>query len=357
MCYCQGVARRFDSSPLGAIERTPSGGLRIPARLTRTGVFEYPTPTGLRREYRSPIEVFSPEVLTALRGATLTENHPHDGTIRADNWRDLSVGHVADDVREDGIFVAATVYVQDASTVSRIERRELTEVSVGYDTDYVPGAGVSPEGEAYDGLQTNIRPNHVALVPRGRAGRDVGLRLDAAGDQEIPESSRMRILIDGKEFDSGSPEAIAAAATSKARADAQDREVSRLRGAESRRIRGEARRVKAEFKTDADDNAVMLSVISKIAPDVDVSGASPDFVAGAFAVAIAIAMKAMALEDSPEEDPEADPMGATPPVSGAAAARADVFDGLRRSDSDTYTADDLREEAAEAQRNQHKGGR
>ena len=38
--------------------------------------------------------------------------------------------------------------------------------------------GKTPAGEDYDGVQLVIRYNHVALVPKGRAGENVKLLVD-----------------------------------------------------------------------------------------------------------------------------------------------------------------------------------
>ena len=337
--------------------RTPQGGLKVAARLARTGVQVYNLPDGTtRREYRSPAEVFAPEVLDALRDAPVTSRHPIAGEVRADNFQALAVGHVSSDsVRaEEQTYIAANLIVQDATEIGRIERREHLEVSVGYDVTFVPGAGVSPEGEHYDGIQTQIRPNHVALVPRGRAGREVGLRLDSEGNQEPSASKKdikMKIMIDGKEYEHGSPEAIAAAADSKRRADAQDAEIAKFRKANSAALRATAKRVKVDVRADADDSMVMQDVVKKIAPDVDLASASPEFIAGAFAVAIAIALKSMDLESPEKSDAPA-------PAAGAAQVRADAVDGRREDarEDDGFTAEDVLRENLEKQRAASRAG-
>lgn len=351
------MARRFDSSPLSGVTRTPQGGIRVAARLTRTGVFPYLMPDGsTRREYRSPAEVFAPHVLEALRDAPITDLHPPQGEVRADSWQALSVGHVAGDVREEEQrYIAATLVIQDATEIARVESGARPEVSVGYDVTYIPGPGVSPEGEAYDGLQTNIRPNHVALVPRGRAGREVGLRLDADDNEtgHTAEKDTMKILIDGKEYVDGSPEAIAAAADSKRRADAADAEIKAFRKEKSKALRVTAKKLGVDSRADAEDSTVMVDVVKKIAPSVDLASASPEFIAGAFAVAIAIALQAM--EGGAAMDKAAEP----PPASGAAQVRADAVDASKREDAESgnyTTADEIRQATLEKMRAQHRAG-
>ena len=319
--------RRYDEAPLETVTRLPSGALRIPARLSRPGVQAYRQPDGsIRREYRPPEEVFAEPVLDALRAAPVTLGHPPE--VRADNWRDVAVGHVGDDVRasEDRRFTIGSVVVSDADAIRRVDAREASEVSVGYDVDLEMTAGVSPEGEAYDAIQRRIRPNHVALVQRGRAGREVALRLDADDNEEIPSMNPTKITIAGREDVAGSPEANAAIADLARRADAADRE-------RTRQIRASAKRLGVEVRADADDMSVMQNAIAKLAPDVDLTGASPDFIAGAFAVVVAMAIKAMegAAAEKPKPATAPGESGASAAASDAAAARADAIDATRAS--------------------------
>jgi hypothetical protein len=76
---------------------------------------------------------------------------------------------------EDGQFLRCSLVIQDAEAISRIEAGELVEISAGYACD------VGPDGE-----QTNVRYNHIALLPRGegRAGSDVSIRMDSMEEEE-----------------------------------------------------------------------------------------------------------------------------------------------------------------------------
>ena len=181
---------RYDNLPLRNTERTPSGGLRIPAYLARTGIQEYVLDDGsVRKEYRPPEEVHSPRALQSFRGAPVTDGHPQ-GTVTGQTWRSVVRGQVGDDVRSEGEYVAAALYVQDEETIAAIERRDLVELSCGYDVDLDLTPGETASGERYDAVQRNIRGNHVALLPRGagRAGNEVRLRVDEGEmNKEIEE--------------------------------------------------------------------------------------------------------------------------------------------------------------------------
>lgn len=186
-------AVRFDVGTLGALSRTPTGGLVVPANVTRIGVFPYRFADGTsRRELRPAEEVFAPASLESLTDVPITDRHPSD-LVTADTYRELSRGHVRPGARPEGAFVVADLAVQDADLVGKIERGEAVENSCGYVCDFDPTPGVF-DGEPYDVVQRNIRYNHVALGPRGwgRGGREVALRLDS--EAAVIDDPTTRIL-------------------------------------------------------------------------------------------------------------------------------------------------------------------
>ena len=198
------------------VTKTPQGGLRMGAALTRVGVLRYQDASGREwGELRHPDEVFNADSLATLRGAPVTDLHP-DAPVTAANFRALAVGHVHDDVAgEGGRFVVATVSVQDAAEVERIDTGQRREVSCGYECEVEPTAGVW-EGERYDGIQRGIVYNHVGLGPVGwgRAGSEVSLRLDGAAVQVqgAPKGNDVKkIKIRGREYNLDAIEEVKAA--------------------------------------------------------------------------------------------------------------------------------------------------
>lgn len=177
------VHRTDFATTVSSVEQTPQGGVRVRARVARTGVLRYADETGRTwGEYRPPEEVFSEDSLATLRGATVTDLHPQ-GLVSPESYRELARGHAHDDVAtEEGRYVAATLAINDADLCRKVLDGERRDVSAGYTCEVDPTPGVTPEGEAYDGIQRRIRFNHVAVGPRGwgRSGTDVGLRLDGA---------------------------------------------------------------------------------------------------------------------------------------------------------------------------------
>lgn len=167
------------------IEPTPSGGVRVPANLTRTGVFTYVNQDGsTTRELRHPDDVFEQHSLDSLADAPVTVGHP--GTVTPESWRTDAVGHVRD-VKQDGRYVAAKVIVADAKAVAGIKDKTLIELSCGYSCDITDEKGTY-NGEEYDARQKLIRYNHVAMGPKdwGRAGNEVKLKLDSAYSDYTP---------------------------------------------------------------------------------------------------------------------------------------------------------------------------
>ena len=273
---------RLDYGHLDAASSTPSGGLRIPAFVTRTGVFTYRTDTGrVVRELRHPDHVFAKESLDSLEDAPLTVRHP--GKVTPADYKTNAVGHVRD-VKPQDTHVAVRAVVQDAEAIKGVESGSLIEVSCGYSCDIVQTPG-EYNGEKYDSIQTNIRYNHVALGPRGwgRAGSSVALRLDS-GDaiQEstatdvqpvqsvpsTPESPAMLVTINGKPYTVGTPEHIAAltdhAASETKRADAAEAAVAAANTATAE-ANGRADAADKALKSATDPAAQAASVNARIA--------------------------------------------------------------------------------------------
>lgn len=186
--------------------------MRVPAYLTRSGVFEYEQPNGsVIREWRPPEEVGNADSLRTLVNAPVTLEHPNE-KVTSQNFRKYAAGHAeAGTVKMDGDKVSAVLIVQDARLISDIERNARREISCGYDCDVQELAGIVPEGfpdagKRYDRIQRNIRYNHVAVVEDGRAGPAVRLRLDSNGNQTKREQTTMeKEIIDGVPYEVGTP--------------------------------------------------------------------------------------------------------------------------------------------------------
>jgi HK97 family phage prohead protease len=201
------VFDRFDTSLLGKVKRSPSGGIRVPARLTRTGVLDYRMPDGsIRRELRLPAEVFAADSIETLEGAPVVPKVFHRAMVTPETWKQASLGH-ASGMKADGKFLAGELFVNDAAAIDKIERGELKELSCGYSCslEFTPGTW---NGQRYDAIQRGIRYNHVALLApnEGRAGPEVSLRLDSKDAICAIGDDMKTIRLDGKDYEVGSQE-------------------------------------------------------------------------------------------------------------------------------------------------------
>lgn len=180
---------RFDRGTVSKVERTPQGYLRVDGFATRTGVLEYRNKDGsIRRELRHPDEVSKADSLATLAGVSITDDHPWSEPgqlLTAENTSRLARGFTGDQVVMDGDKVAVRTTITDADLIAKVEAGKQRELSPGYTCDLVLEPGVW-QGQRYDARQTNIVYNHLAVVPRGRAGPEARLRLDAA--EQIDET-------------------------------------------------------------------------------------------------------------------------------------------------------------------------
>lgn len=90
------------------------------------------------------------------------------------------IGSMGSDGRFDGTYLRNSLCFTDGNIIRLITSPEageepLRELSLSYfyDPDMTPGEW---NGTPYDGVMRNIRGNHLALVDKGRAGRDVAVR-------------------------------------------------------------------------------------------------------------------------------------------------------------------------------------
>jgi hypothetical protein len=190
---------------------TPEGYLVCDAAVTRAGVFDYLDAQGkLTRELRPPEEVFAPESLATLALQPITFHHPASERVDADNVRQVQVGVTGENVAHDDQFVNVRVKITDKSVVEyALERRrndKSVELSCGYSADVVPMSGEHPKEGRYDAVQKNIRYNHVSIVPAGRAGENVKLKLDA----QQKEKSMFKFIRKAMKLDGFTMDAIEA---------------------------------------------------------------------------------------------------------------------------------------------------
>jgi hypothetical protein len=166
-----------DAVTVAGTRRRDDGYLVADARIARTGVQIYaghevgkPDMASVR-VYRPGSEVFADATLKSAAHRPVTNDHP-DEMVTSANWKEHAVGQTGDEVTGEGIFIRVPLMVSDEAAIKDIEAGKQ-ELSAGYTCDLAFEAGTTPTGEAYDAIQKNIRLNHVAIVARGRAGKQV----------------------------------------------------------------------------------------------------------------------------------------------------------------------------------------
>lgn len=162
-----------------SFKMTDEGFLRGRAVVTNIGVFPYLMEDGsIRWELRPPTEVLNIDSVMSLKGKVLTNDHPGDGVVNIDNVNDLQVGFLGDDIRTDPYHLSIPITITDKETIDDAKNGKRA-LSCGYFASYVESPGVWM-GVPYDGIQKNIRYNHVSIVDRGRAGDSARMRFDSA---------------------------------------------------------------------------------------------------------------------------------------------------------------------------------
>lgn len=167
-----------DRAQIGGMKETQDGYLVGSLRCARTGLQSYlgselglPT-NDVISVYRPESEVFSRESLASYANKPISDDHPPE-FVTADNWKQYGKGDIGSDVVRDGEFVSVSYKIMDGDTIAKVKAGKA-EVSMGYMAEIDFQDGVTPDGEPYQAIQKNIRINHLAIVDRGRAGKECG---------------------------------------------------------------------------------------------------------------------------------------------------------------------------------------
>lgn len=212
---------RLDYGTMPTPTKTSQGYLKAPCYATRAGIFVYRNNDGsVRRELRPPEEVFDAESMKTLAGVPVTDDHP-PCLLDCNNTANFAKGFTGDMVSKVDEFIEIPLTVTSADLIAAIETKEKIETSCGYMAELDESPGVW-NGQKYDAIQRKIRYNHLAIVPKGRAGSDVKIRIDSAGvqlsDNFIEGFCMTKLKIDDVDFELSEP--VANAVTAKFKKDA-----------------------------------------------------------------------------------------------------------------------------------------
>lgn len=196
------TVRLNDSANVSKAHINDDGYLVATVKIARSGIYQYTKrelgfmEDGIVNVYRPPDEVFSKDSLKSLAHAAVTVGHPQEA-VTADNWSDLAVGEVSADVLRDGEWLTTAIIVKDA----KAQRQSARELSAGYNCSIVAEDGVAPCGTEYQFKQTNIKFNHLAIVPQGRAGSEARIGDGALNwgaspnQQEVPKVELKTVVL------------------------------------------------------------------------------------------------------------------------------------------------------------------
>lgn len=342
-------AIRYDRSEIKAT-RTDEGYLIDTPIVGRIGIQLYKNADGtVRRELRPPEEVFHVDSLASYAGKPITDEHPNE-PVSSKNAKRLTVGVMQSQGKQDGDNVVAPIIIFDHDTVDKAMNGGKRELSLGYkvDLEEIPGVW---NGQGYDAIQRNIRINHLAIVPRGRAGnarlnldRHDAVLFNPEEEKRMPTENLGRIRLDsGLEYEAA-PEVIHA--YDKLRSDklngdmliaeqqkqidilAAERDTLKSNASNVDQIkkdaldaarvevkaRGELEKVASTFKVDCTgktDREVREAVILATRADAVLAGKSEDYINAAFDIATATKQDAAMIEQRQagvRKDGEAEPV-------------------------------------------------
>lgn len=151
------------------------GMLRVTAQILADGVYEYgphevPKGTGVGPDGLShiyiPLSEFTADALKTLEGKPVIMGH-HE-------WRDtentqsdgLTVGAVAGKPEIRGPYVVVDLLINEKSAIDGVVSGKLTETSAAYDSTFTIQEG-QYKGQGFNGVQKDLRFNHVLLLPEG----------------------------------------------------------------------------------------------------------------------------------------------------------------------------------------------
>ena len=180
--------------------RTPEGYLCVKGVAARAGVYQYvsteldlPGPARIVNVYKPAEELFSPESMATAIDKDVTNDHPDD-LVDSTTFRDVSVGHARGYERE-GENAVVDMIIKDQSAIDDIESGKA-ELSPGYTAEYVPEAGIAPDGQSYEYVQRIIKYNHFAVVDAARAGKVA--RIFDHKPKGIPPMATRKVILDSK---------------------------------------------------------------------------------------------------------------------------------------------------------------
>lgn len=114
-------------------------------------------------------DVFDADSLASYVQSPITVYHPKQ-FVDATNHDKLAVGDLPEPKPDQESGVIRADLIVKTKRGQQAIGDGLTQLSMGYTANIVLQDGVTDDGTPYQAIQENIRINHIALVPKGRAG-------------------------------------------------------------------------------------------------------------------------------------------------------------------------------------------
>jgi len=167
-------------SPLTRVQVAPYHGSEIPGWQS-LGL----DPEHIYKGYRSAEELSKPETIESVNGIPIQLMHHMDYADAP--AKATRVGSTGTDAAFHDPYLTNSLHIQDKKAIDRINDGSMRELSLAYRYKPIFTAGVSPDGEKYDFLMTDISANHLALVDEGRAGHEVLVYDSKEGEKSMAE--------------------------------------------------------------------------------------------------------------------------------------------------------------------------
>lgn len=167
-------------SPLTRVQVAPYHGSEIPGWQS-LGL----EPERIYKGYRSAEELSKPETIESVNGIPIQLMHHMDYADAP--AKATRVGSTGTDAAFHDPYLTNSLHIQDKKAIDRINDGSMRELSLAYRYKPIFTAGVSPDGEKYDFLMTDISANHLALVDEGRAGHEVLVYDSKEGEKSMAE--------------------------------------------------------------------------------------------------------------------------------------------------------------------------
>jgi uncharacterized protein len=265
----------FDSGIIFKHELTDEGYLRCYMRVARTGDLKYYSADGKEQIQTVESEVlFDKSSIASLKTIPITREHPFvavDSTNASTFGRGLTTPYVM----IDGDFLGVMGTITDKVLIDEIMSGERTECSAGYYTDLEE----LPDGRF---KQKKRKYNHLAIVTKGRAGKEVKVQLDSEEwvselicDQndtflkKQPIAKTMKFKLNGFQFETDDESLVEAAASMNATVEKLTGEADAL-SLNVDSLESKVSTLEADKETLSNELETQKNIVLDAAPAIDV---------------------------------------------------------------------------------------